>query len=763
MTATLRARLPHRLDLPTRSRGTLAVAGFAVVYLLALAVTGWNHGYVHDKAPLGVMILGIVYGSATALGAFGLILIYRANRFINFAISPLGAMVGILAIGLVKVHGLNYWIALPMTVAAGALVGGLFEKAMFHREASIGRIPLQTFRTAPRLIVTVYSIALAGFFSAVAFAGTQKEGFSTLVGGFNPPFNLSFTIDHVNFDSAAVLIIVVVPAVIASLSWFLLKTDAGIAVRAAAENEDRALLLGVPVRRLSTTVWVMAGGLAALAYMLQAPFNGVTPPNPIQPIDPTVLLPVLAAAVVARMESLPTAFVASVGLGMVYQIVTWNAQPSGWFAPSVVYPCYLIVILVALLAQSGNLSRAKESGTSSWASVAVVKQIPSELAGLPEVRAVRWALIAVLVALFVWIPHGWSPSSQLLAGFAVVWAMVGVSLVVLSGWSGQISLGQFGIAGVAALVAGNMVARLNSDFFLVILCCAVTGSLVALVMGFPALRIKGQFLAVTTLAVAVVLDQYFLNSNTFPGFIPAKGVPRPLLLQRFDLNNLYELYVVCLVFLALAVLAVRGIRKARAGRVLIGIQDNERAALAASVPATRVKLAGFVVAGAIAGVAGGLDALLLGFLNPGSFPGGDSITVFIYAVVGGLASVAGVLVGVFFFQWLSSVTALGQVHLIVSSVAALTVLNLLPGGLGQLVYGVRDRLLRVVADRRGIVVPSLVADKRQGGGPDLLSSIAAGDALPPGGADASAADAPTVATETVEMAIVGGGASKGGR
>jgi branched-chain amino acid transport system permease protein len=732
-------------DLSSRARGWLIVGGFAAVYLLALIVTGWSDGYVHQKAPLGVMILGIVYGSATALGAFGLILIFRANRFINFGLSPLGAMVGILAVGLVKVHGVNYWVALPGTVIVGAVIGGLVEKAMFHGEASLGPVPIRSFRTAPRLIVTVFSIALAGLFSAISFVGTQKEGFNTLVGGFNPPFNVSFTVDHVTFDSAAVLIIVVVPVVIGLLSWFLLRTDAGIAVRAAAENEDRALLLGVPVRRLSTIVWVMAGGLAALAYMLQAPFNGVTPPNPIQPIDPTVLVPVLAAAVVARMESLPIAFAASVGLGILFQVVRWNAQPSGWFAPSVVFPCYLVVILVALLAQSGKLSRAQESGTSSWATVAVIKQTPAELRHLPEVRVTRWALLAGLAALFLWIPHGWSPSNQLLAGFAVVWAMIGVSLVVLSGWSGQISLGQIGIAGVSGLVAGNLIARVNSDFFLVMLCCALAGSLVALVMGFPALRIKGQFLAVTTLAVAVVLDQYFLNSNTFPGLIPADGVPRPLLLQRFDLNNLYELYVVCLVFLVLAILVVRGIRKARAGRVLIGIQDNERAALAASVPATQVKLAGFVVAGAIAGVAGGLYALLLGFLNPGSFPGGDSIAVFIFSVVGGLASLTGVLVGVFFFEWLQSVTALGQFHLIISSLAALLVLVLLPGGLGQLVYAVRDRLLRIVADRRGILVPSLVADKRQSGGPDLLSAIAAGVE---GGAD--------VPTEETTQVKVGG-------
>ncbi|HML01431.1 MAG TPA: hypothetical protein VK428_14695 [Acidimicrobiales bacterium] len=109
----------------------------------------------------------------------------------------------------------------------------------------------------------------------------------------------------------------------------------------------------------------------------------------------------------------------------------------------------------------------------------------------------------------------------------------------------------------------------------------------------------------------------------------------------------------------------------------------------------------------------------------------DSITVFVYAVIGGLGSVPGVLIGIFVFEYLQSITALGSLHLVISSVVALWVLSAFPGGLGQVVYNLRDRLLRMVADRRGLVVPSLVADKRQGGaGPseqeDLLAAMVGG-------------------------------------
>jgi branched-chain amino acid transport system permease protein len=560
--------------------------------------------------------------------------------------------------------------------------------------------------------VLVASIGLAQVFGGLELIGTKAIHFISLSGSFAPPFNQSVKIDVYTFQSNAIMIVAVVPLVIAFLAWFLLKTDAGVAVRAAAENSDRALLLGIPVNRLSTIVWVIAGGLASLTYMLQAPFEGVKPGAISN--GPTVLVPMLAAAVVARMESLPIAFGAAVGLGIMEQVVRWNTTNS----PSFVWAVYLLVIVVALLAQSGKLSRAQEAGSSSWSSVAALKPVPDELRRLPEVLWTRRLVLAGLAAAFVFIPHGWGPSSQLLAGFAIIWGLIGVSLVVLTGWGGQISLGQFGIAGVAGMLAGNLVARWNVDLFFVIIAAGATGAVVALIIGVPALRIKGLFLAATTLAMGVALEQYFLNTNTFPQFVPVNGVPRPLLLQRFDLNNYYELYLLCLAFLVLAVLVTVGLRKSRAGRVLIATNDNERASASASVGTTGVKLAGFMVAGVIAGVAGALDVLLLGALNPGSFPAIDSITVFCYSIIGGLGSVTGALMGILSFKYLETLTWLGTYRETVSGAALLWFLLFVPGGLGQVVYSGRDRLLRAVAHRRGIHVPSLVADKRRPGDGD---------------------------------------------
>jgi branched-chain amino acid transport system permease protein len=693
----------------------LAAALVVVAYVVGLTITG-PHGWVHQHAPIGFILVGVVYGSVNALGAMGLILVYRANRFINFAHGAMGSLVGVLAIGMVKVHGLNYWVALPLAVIVGGLVGALIEVTTIRR-----------FRNSPRLVLLVASVGLAQVLGGAELLGSIHMGFTSLTGAFAPPFNVSIPIDVYTFHSAEILAVAVVPLVLAFLAWFLLRTNAGIAVRAAAENSDRALLLGIPVRWLSTIVWTIAGALAVLTYMLSAPFEGVKPG--VVSNGPVTLLPMLAVAVVARMSSLPIAFGAGVGLGIMEALVRWNTTGN----PALIWAIYLGVIVVALLVQSGSLSRAEESGTSSWSAVGALKGIPVELKNLPEVKWGRRVLLLVVAGAFIWVPHMWGPSNQLLAAFAIVWAMIGVSLVVLTGWSGQISLGQFGIAGVAGVVAGNMVAHWNSDFFLVMGVAGLVGAATALVVGLPALRIKGLFLAVTTLALAIALDQYFLNQSTFPQFIPANGVPRPTLIQRFDLNNEYEMYLVCVAFLGLAILATMGLRKARAGRVMIATKDNERASASASVSTVRTKLAGFAVAGIIAGIAGALDVMILQAINPGSFPPVDSITVFGYSVIGGLGSVAGVLIGVLTFKWLESITALGQVHQLISGAALLWVLSVLPGGLGQVVYDVRDRILVVVANRRDIIVPSLVADKRRkAGGPaaaeeDLLAKIAAGD------------------------------------
>ncbi len=678
-----------------RLGGLLAVVAVVAAYLVAYALPGTGPMLARN-APFAVVVIGIVYGTVTGLGAMALILVYRANRFVNFAHGAMGSVVGVLAIGLYKKGDVPFPVALALGVAGGVLLGAAVEVLVLRR-----------FKDASRLVVTVASIGLAQVLGGIEVVGSKALDFVSLAGPFSVPLGVELDLGVKRLGGDEMLIVLVAPLVLAALAWFLLRTDHGTAVRAAAENADRALLLGIPVRRNTTIVWMLAGGFAALAFILKAPFSGIAPG--VVSSGPAVLLPALAAAVVARMESLPVALGAGIGLGIMEQIARWNTSGS----PSFVDALFLVVIVVALLVPRTARSAIRQQAGSSWSAVTSLRPIPDALRRLPEVRVAVAASVALVVAAAIFVPSTWSASNQLLASFAMVWAMVAVSLVILTGWGGNVSLGQFGLVGVGAMMGGNLIADRNIDLIFVLVLAGATGAMVALVIGLPALRIGSLFLAVTTIAFAVALDSWLLNVNTFPELAPGR-VPRGYLFGRYDLEDQYTMYVLCLAVLAVWILVALGLRKARTGRALLATRDNERAAAAAGVVPTRVKLGGFLLAGTIAGVAGALHVQLLHSLSPGSYPVGDSITVFSTAVIGGLSSVAGAVSGVLLFKYLETVQALGDVRLIITGAGLLFVLYAAPGGLSQVFGTLRDRALAAVARRRGIDLDAPSADGSTG-------------------------------------------------
>jgi branched-chain amino acid transport system permease protein len=469
----------------------------------------------------------------------------------------------------------------------------------------------------------------------------------------------------------------------------------------------------VPVRRLQTIVWALAGALSTASFITKAPFGGFVPAATAL-VGASAILPGLAAAVIARFQSLPVALAAGIGLGLAEWTIRWNVT-----AESIFDVTFLVVILVTLLLRKVNVTRA-ETGESSWDSAGVLKPIPSQLRDVAEVKWARRGIAAVVALIAIFVPLAMTPSTVTTLTFAVVWCLVGISLVVLTGWGGNISLGQFGIVGLASMAAANLMARWNVDLFLSMGAAMVSGALVAVAIGLPALRIRGLYLAVTTIAFAVALDSYFLNPVNFPNLVQTNIHP-PVLWKRFDMSSQWVRYEFCLATVAACAMVVRAIRRSRSGRVMIGTRDNERAADALAVPTTRVKLETFIFSGALAGLAGALYVLALapGGAGQGTFPPARSIEVFSYSVIGGLGTVAGAVSGILFFHILDFVLAKqfsGDVvtilRLSLSGAGLLWILYFLPGGIWQLVQRVRDRYLRWVADRHDLLVPSLVADKR---------------------------------------------------
>jgi branched-chain amino acid transport system permease protein len=687
--------LSNALDRIRTDRAAQAVLGAVIAYVVLYPLPG---SPLPERIPFGVVAQGVIYGTSYALVAMGLILMYRTTRIVNFAYGAMGAMPGSLTVGLFLAKGVNYWLAILVGVAVGVATGAGVELLVIRR-----------FTSSSRLVLTVATIGLAQILGAIGLGIGVALGTPVFLGNIDTPLSGSFFVRPYPIRGDHLLLLGAAPLILAGLGWFLLRTDAGRAVRAAAENEDRALLLGVPVRRLQTIVWALAGGLATITYVVKVPFAGVTPDPSL---SATTILPGLAVAVIARFQSLPVALCAGIGLGIAEWTIRWNVT-----AESVFDVTFLVVILAALLLRRDHSSRA-ETGESSWDGAGILKPIPAVLRRVPEVRyagvafGVVGGFAVVLAALTA--PR----STVVLMSFAVVWALVAVSLVVLTGWGGNISLGQFGIVGVGAMTAGEVMLHWNLDLFLGLLASIAVGALVAVLIGLPALRIRGLYLAVTTIAFAVALDSYFLNPVNFPGLVPSSILP-PVLWKRFDLHDQRPTFFFCLGVLLLAVAAVRAVRGSRAGRAIIGTRDNERAAGAFAIPTTLVKLQTFVLSGCIAGLAGGLYVVVLAGAGQNTFHPRMSIEVFSFAVIGGLGSIAGAISGVLLFRVLDYV--LGTyvssqwatiLRLSLTGGGLLFILYFLPGGLWQFVHRQRDDYLRWVAQRRGLLVPSLVADKR---------------------------------------------------
>jgi ABC-type branched-subunit amino acid transport system ATPase component/ABC-type branched-subunit amino acid transport system permease subunit len=610
---------------------------------------------------VGIVLQGLIRGTGTGLLGVGLVLIYRSSRIVNFAYGSTGGFAAAVGISLYSGKNVPWFVAVVVALAVGALVGVTVERFVIRR-----------FANSSRLILTVATIGLAQVLGGLQLLVPAALGAPGLVATFATPLSgMQVTIFPVIIDGNDLLLLLTVPAVLGTLTWFLLRTDAGVAVRGIAENSERARLIGIPVDRLSTLVWAIAGLVAAVSVMMAAPNQGLAL-NVAS--GPTLLLPALAAAVIAGMEDLQLAFIAGVGLGLLDKLVAWNVSMQ-----SVGSVVFLAVILGALLLRKIRL--------------------PKDIADLPTIRQSRLAIVGVLGLAALAAPLVLRSSQLSIMTTAFIAGIIVVSVVMLTGWGGSVSLGQYAIAGTGGLVTANLVNRINADLFVTLLVAAAVGALVALVLGLPSLRLSGLFLAVTTMAFAVAVDSFLLNPVNFPAMMPA-SITRPYLWNgRFDLGDTKVLYFFCLGMLAISVTLVRGLKLGRPGRVLLAARDNDRAAAAVGVPTTRTRLSAFVFSGMLAGVAGGLVVIQIGGLSAHAFPPDASMLIFSMAVIGGIESLSGALLGVALISLLTYLFP--QLQLVITGSGLLIVLMVIPRGLTQVVDRLNLRLQVLLARATG--------------------------------------------------------------
>jgi ABC-type branched-subunit amino acid transport system ATPase component/branched-subunit amino acid ABC-type transport system permease component len=662
------------------------LAGGALAFLIFVGVL--------YPAPAPLLALGLVLGSLSALIAMGLVLVYRANRMINFAQGDLGGVAAILTASLIVGPKWPFFPAAIAGLLFALTLGALIEVTIIRR-----------FAKAPRLIVTVATI---GVTELLAFAELGLPRLFNYDQAPQPPlpFHVRFEWFPVTFNAGHIVIMVVVPLVALGLAAFFRFTRVGIAVRASAESADRAALLGIPVKRIGTLVWVLAAGLSGLGVLLRLPIQGVGIGSVLGPL---LLLRALAAAVIARMEKLHVAFFAALVLGMLEQAVFYTTHRT-----LIVDGVLFFIIVGALLIQRrGDTSRAEAVGASSWSSTREVRPIPRELRRVPEVRFGVIGLALVAVVLLLSAPALLSASQLNLFDVGIIFSIAIISLVVLTGMAGQISLGQAAFIAFGMSITGVLSLQ-GKEFFTTILLGALTGAAIAVAIGLPALRFRGLFLAVTTLALAVSTGSYFLNHELFPSFALSESarVLRPIIFNKFDLESETTFYYFVLVIFLLVVASVTSLRRARIGRVLVATRDNAQAAQSYGVSPVKAKLVAFAFSGFLAALAGSLYVYSQHGLSRTPLEPQFSITLFLVAVIGGLGSIPGALLGGAFLTFVnySPFTKQPLSQFLASGAFALFVLLLFPNGVGGLLYDIRDDLLRRVARARKLVVPSLLAD-----------------------------------------------------
>ena len=647
---------------------------------------------------MDIVLLGLVIGMANALLASGLVLISMSNRVINFAHGELGAFAVAMMLTLTRVAHLNYWLALLLSLAATAALGGLIERTIISR-----------LFASPRLIVLIATIGIAQLVAVTRLVLPKPkagDGEAILAGGANI-FPVPFASPVVEFGRVVflpqhLLVLVVGPILALALFAFLRYSAYGIALRAAAENAPRARLLGIPVRRVSTIAWVAAALLSGAGSILLAPIIGF---SATEAVGLPLLMRGLAAATVARMSSVGTAFGVGLALGVADQLVFFWSGRSG-LTDVVLF----VVILAVLLGRGEQQRRTVASEESSWQIAEPVRPLPREVADHPRWRGVTGAVIAVAIPAVMLLPNYLSVSGTQFVATVLLVAIVAVTLTVLTGWAGQMSIGQWALAGVGGVFGAKLVTDWGVPFWGGFVAGAVVGGAVALVLGFPALRLEGSALAVVTLGFAVaaaawLFDQPWIKGTGFlerPGYLTTTAY-----------------YYVSLGFFLLSVLGIRALQTTRIGRNMLAVRDNPRQASAMGVDIVRTKLTAFVLAGTFAGAAGFLWSAGIGLASTVVYQPQRSLSLVAAVVIGGLGSVGGAVLGTFYFLGIPYVAGSVSPYLglLTTGIGLLTLVLFFPGGLARLLAEARDRFAALVVGRPVV----------RGGEPDSSADPAAHD------------------------------------
>ena len=388
----------------------------------------------------------------------------------------------------------------------------------------------------------------------------------------------------------------------------------------SAANPRAAAALAVSPNLIATANWAIGAALGGLAAILLVPITSLS-----SDILSLMVIPVLAAAVVGRFSSFPITMMAGLAIGVAQSEVTRWVNAPGW-ATAVPF----LFVVVTLIGRGRSIAGKDES----------VGRLPSLGTGkIPPGLVVLGVGMAVLcISEF---SSTWMAALQV----QMVMAIVLISLVVVTGFAGQVSLAQMGFAGVGAVIASWLYFHYHWPFELAILGGVVGMIPFCLVVGLAGVRTRGVHLAIVTLGLAYFLDAVVFGNPSYTGGLGYPTDPRFFGIDVSTMTHPGRYAVITLALLVLIGLAVANLRRGRAGRRLIAVRTNERAAAALGVSVVGAKLYGFVLGGMIAAVGGILLAFDPIASGSNNFGGMQSITLMQNSVFGGAGHLGGPLIG----------------------------------------------------------------------------------------------------------------------
>jgi ABC-type branched-subunit amino acid transport system ATPase component/branched-subunit amino acid ABC-type transport system permease component len=560
-----------------------------------------------------LLLLGIGSGSLVALSALGLVLMYRSSGVVNFSTGAIGMVCSFVMWDLTRNAG---WAAFPASVFAvlfGAILGAIsyvLVMVLPRRNSNVTRV--------------IGTLAILSILEAAAQLryGTDAEA----VKAFLPTGSVNFG-GGIAVPTSQIILAGVALALTVVLARIYAGTTFGLATTAVSERPRTLAAFGWRIGAMGSVNWAIGGALAGLAGVLLAPLTGVSISN-----GNVLTVAVLAAALIGGMRSFPLTLVGGVVLGMLQSLFSIHDLGIPGLADALPFAAIIGVIAV----RGRNLPLRSFIGD----------RLPRVGTGVPRPGAILFGLALVVVLIgFVLNPNG-------VAGLTttMLTAISLLSLTVLLGFAGQMSLAQFTLAGVGGLIAAQLAG--NAGFpFLLALPLAVLGTIpVGLIVGLPSARTRGVSLAVATLGLAVAIQALVFGNDSLAGGINGISLSSDgsfnilgtdfdsfLHPDRFAFLVLGFIFVLCLI--------VANLRRGASGRRMIAVRGNERAAAGLGVNVVTTKLWAFALAAAITAVGGVLTV----FESPTAVFTGTSILSNIsyvgYSVVGGAGSVLGALFG----------------------------------------------------------------------------------------------------------------------